>query len=91
VNTFCESTGNTRKQIISLGAGSDTRYFRLKQARRDLDVVYHEIDFATNTRRKVSQLRGPRFSAAAKTSAEVDLHAADVQISKDGAALQSPE
>ncbi len=91
MNTFCESTGNVRKQIISLGAGSDTRYFRLKQARRDLNVVYHEIDFAANTRRKIDQLRGPRFSAAAKTSTDIDLHAADVHISEDGAALRSPQ
>src|SRR2546423_4291993 len=50
---------NSRRQIISLGAGSDTRFLRLKQKYRDMpgdDLLYHEIDFAVNTRAKVKQL-----------------------------------
>ncbi|RCI09376.1 hypothetical protein L249_3701 [Ophiocordyceps polyrhachis-furcata BCC 54312] len=38
-----------RKQVVSLGAGTDTRPFRLLQAH---DVIYHEIDFEATCRRK---------------------------------------
>lgn len=38
---------NPTKQIISLGAGTDTRYFRLRAQKRHHDVVYHEFDFPT--------------------------------------------
>lgn len=61
VHTFLSSKHSRRKQIISLGAGSDTRYFRLKQNQPDLDLAYHEIDFAANTSRKIAQLRGLLF------------------------------
>lgn len=40
-----ETGGNTTKQIISLGAGTDTRYFRLRANNRHQDLVYHEFDF----------------------------------------------
>ncbi|RKF79019.1 Leucine carboxyl methyltransferase 1 [Golovinomyces cichoracearum] len=33
------------KQIISLGAGTDTRYFRLRDSNKDTKVIYHEFDF----------------------------------------------
>ncbi|PQE31324.1 leucine carboxyl methyltransferase 1 protein [Rutstroemia sp. NJR-2017a WRK4] len=33
------------KQIISLGAGTDTRYFRLRARNGHQNVVYHEFDF----------------------------------------------
>lgn len=48
-----------RRQIISLGAGSDTRFLRLKQQHRDIpadDLLYHEIDFPANTSAKIRQL-----------------------------------
>ncbi|KIX03541.1 uncharacterized protein Z518_07094 [Rhinocladiella mackenziei CBS 650.93] len=91
VDTFLSSPANTRKQIISLGAGSDTRYFRLKQKRRELDIVYHELDFEANTRRKISRLRSPVFAAKAKALGGVDLHAPEVQILQDGSMLKSPQ
>ncbi|OAG36508.1 hypothetical protein AYO21_09315 [Fonsecaea monophora] len=91
VDTFLSSAGEGRKQIISLGAGSDTRYFRLRQKRRKGDVVYHELDFEANTRRKITQLRSPSFEAAAKQLAEVDTRGADVQVSHDAAALVSSD
>ncbi|KIW23959.1 hypothetical protein, variant [Cladophialophora immunda] len=91
VDTFLSSAGEGRKQIISLGAGSDTRYFRLRQKRRKPDVIYHELDFEANTRRKISQLRSPSFEAAAKQFAEVDLRGADVQVSHDAAGLMSSD
>ncbi|KIX99600.1 uncharacterized protein Z520_04233 [Fonsecaea multimorphosa CBS 102226] len=91
VDTFLSSAGEGRKQIISLGAGSDTRYFRLRQKRRKRDVIYHELDFEANTRRKIIQLRSPSFEAAAKQFAEVDMRGADVQVSNDAAGLVSPD
>lgn len=44
-----------KKQIISLGAGSDTRVFRLLPSHPDL--IYHEIDFAVNTAAKIRFIR----------------------------------
>lgn len=46
-----------RKQIISLGAGSDTRVFRLLSSRQSPDFVYHELDFAVNTAGKIRAIR----------------------------------
>ncbi|RFU30576.1 hypothetical protein B7463_g5789, partial [Scytalidium lignicola] len=33
------------KQIISLGAGTDTRYFRIRDQNLHKNVIYHEFDF----------------------------------------------
>ncbi|KAJ9601924.1 carboxy methyl transferase for protein phosphatase 2A [Cladophialophora chaetospira] len=90
VDTFLLAAGDGRRQIISLGAGSDTRYFRLKQKRRKLDVVYHELDFEANTRRKIAKMRGHAFSATAKTRTGVDTRAEEVELSQNEAALVSP-
>ncbi|KAE9364008.1 leucine carboxyl methyltransferase [Stipitochalara longipes BDJ] len=35
------------KQIISLGAGTDTRYFRLRSQNKHHNLIYHEFDFPT--------------------------------------------
>ncbi|PMD47867.1 leucine carboxyl methyltransferase [Hyaloscypha variabilis F] len=35
------------KQIISLGAGTDTRYFRLRSQDKQHNLIYHEFDFPT--------------------------------------------
>ncbi|KAI5291405.1 carboxy methyl transferase for protein phosphatase 2A [Ascosphaera aggregata] len=53
VDRFLDSDPNTRKQIISLGAGSDTRPFRIFSKRPREDVLYHELDFAANTIKKI--------------------------------------
>jgi [phosphatase 2A protein]-leucine-carboxy methyltransferase len=45
------------KQIVSLGAGTDTRYFRLAAANPSLALIYHEIDFPINTRAKISTIK----------------------------------
>ena len=45
-----------KKQIISLGAGSDTRFFRLRRAFPDSSLLYHELDFPTITARKISAI-----------------------------------
>ncbi|KAI1947130.1 hypothetical protein LOZ57_003368 [Ophidiomyces ophidiicola] len=53
-----------RRQIISLGAGTDTRAFRLLSQKKRLgatgDLVYHELDFPTNTTAKISTIRQSR-------------------------------
>ena len=65
VDQFLSTHPSTKKQIISLGAGSDTRFFRLMRKDPNLRVptqepnirsslVYHEIDFSENTARKIS-------------------------------------
>ncbi|OCT47256.1 Leucine carboxyl methyltransferase 1 [Cladophialophora carrionii] len=87
VDKFLSSAQEGRKQIISLGAGSDTRFFRLKQKQRKLDLVYHELDFEANTRRKIAQMRSPAFAAAAKAQAGVDLRAESVASSQEAAVL----
>lgn len=46
-----------KKQIISLGAGSDTRAFRISAKSPDLPVVYHELDFSVNTAAKIKAIR----------------------------------
>ena len=45
------------KQVISLGAGSDTRYFRLRSQYPELKIHYHELDFPANTRSKIAIIR----------------------------------
>lgn len=42
-------------QIISLGAGSDTRFFRLSPTRRQ-SILYHEVDFLDNVRDKLTAI-----------------------------------
>jgi [phosphatase 2A protein]-leucine-carboxy methyltransferase len=54
-------------------------------------VVYHEIDFESNTRKKIARLRSSPFSHAAKTLASVDTQAPDVVVSEDGTTLTCPD
>ena len=53
VHGFLSGNQNVQRQIISLGAGSDTRFFRLASSGDLMDCVYHELDFADNSRKKV--------------------------------------
>ncbi|PVI00530.1 leucine carboxyl methyltransferase [Periconia macrospinosa] len=57
VNSFLKVQPNAPKQIISLGAGTDTRYFRLRDAYPSTTILYHEIDFPTNTAAKLNSIR----------------------------------
>jgi [phosphatase 2A protein]-leucine-carboxy methyltransferase len=41
------------RQIISLGAGTDTRYFRLRANNKHHKVIYHEFDFPSVCERKL--------------------------------------
>ncbi|KAL2799807.1 S-adenosyl-L-methionine-dependent methyltransferase [Aspergillus keveii] len=73
-----------KKQIISLGAGSDTRVFRLLQSDLTPNLVYHEIDFAVNNTAKIKAIRGTPILQ------RVLGHREDVTISDAGDALHSP-
>ena len=55
VDEFLAAKPEVRKQIVSLGAGSDTRFFRLMGSGKEPvpDVLYHELDFPSNTAQKL--------------------------------------
>lgn len=66
VNRFLEENDSDndqpprKKQIISLGAGSDTRVFRIfaRRQRENRELpVYHEIDLPANTASKIRAIR----------------------------------
>ncbi|GFO34240.1 tRNA wybutosine-synthesizing protein 4 [Plakobranchus ocellatus] len=52
IKKFFQIFKNTPKQIISLGAGFDSTYFRLKEADLLSDTFFCEIDFPDLVRRK---------------------------------------
>lgn len=80
-------TQQKKKQIISLGAGSDTRVFRIFASRRPSDVIYHEIDFAVNTSAKIRAIRStPNLQQALG----IDSSSNDVTVSEAGDALHTP-
>jgi hypothetical protein len=89
-STPTEEKNSGKKQIVSLGAGSDTRYFRLKQKHPDLDLIYHEFDFSSNTKAKIALLSSSAFVDAAKHLCGLDLRSVDVQVTEDAARLSSP-
>lgn len=58
VNRFLDDGEHaTKKQIISLGAGSDTRAFRIFSKKPSIRLVYHELDFSVNTSAKIKAIR----------------------------------
>ncbi|KAK6363155.1 carboxy methyl transferase for protein phosphatase 2A [Orbilia blumenaviensis] len=63
VESFLSRPSETKKQIISLGAGSDTRFFRLA-ADKSLSLLYHEFDFPQVTRRKITAIQRHKQLAA---------------------------
>ncbi|KAI9888466.1 MAG: carboxy methyl transferase for protein phosphatase 2A [Vezdaea aestivalis] len=70
VNLFLTSPSNSSepKQILSLGAGTDTRYFRLRNANPSLPLLYHEIDFPPITASKIATItRHPTLSSLIPT------------------------
>ncbi|KAI9741422.1 MAG: Transcription initiation protein spt3 [Claussenomyces sp. TS43310] len=60
VDTFLEANPGD-KQIISLGAGSDTRYFRLRDAGKHYKLLYHEIDFPKISANKLATIRSSKI------------------------------
>lgn len=81
---FLSVGSSVKKQIISLGAGSDTRYFRLQTdvSSRLHPFVYHELDFAENTTGKIRTI-----TSVAKLNQCIQ---GPVDISTDGTGLHSP-
>jgi [phosphatase 2A protein]-leucine-carboxy methyltransferase len=57
VTSFLLSRPNETKQIISLGAGRDTRYFRLADEIKSVQFIYHEIDFESNSVEKIKIIK----------------------------------
>lgn len=86
VGCFLEANLTTPKQIISLGAGSDTRLFRIRNENPNVRLLYHELDFPKNTEPKIRAICSAGFKE--KTSHCFD-HS-KVTVSADGARLSSP-
>ncbi|KAH9891413.1 leucine carboxyl methyltransferase [Xylariomycetidae sp. FL2044] len=57
VESFLSRTAGRDRQIVSLGAGTDTRCFRLFSRPDQAGLVYHEIDFPTTTGKKLQLTR----------------------------------
>ncbi|ORY13251.1 S-adenosyl-L-methionine-dependent methyltransferase [Clohesyomyces aquaticus] len=57
IHKFLSTSPEQPKQIVSLGAGTDTRYFRLRDAHPNAQLVYHELDFPANTMTKLAALQ----------------------------------
>jgi len=77
----------SKKQIVSLGAGSDTRIFRLFSTRQPPDIIYHELDFAVNTATKI---RAIRSTPSLQQALGLDPSGDSVTVSEAGDALHSP-
>ncbi|TQV98715.1 hypothetical protein V2A60_007577 [Cordyceps javanica] len=57
------AAATTERQIVSLGAGTDTRPFRLFAGASHPKLTYHEIDFDVTSRRKLQLVQGnPQLS-----------------------------
>ncbi|XP_028663349.1 tRNA wybutosine-synthesizing protein 4 [Erpetoichthys calabaricus] len=55
---FLQATqGHPRRQILSLGAGFDTLYFRLKASGLLKDVMFFEVDFEDVVKRKAALIK----------------------------------
>jgi [phosphatase 2A protein]-leucine-carboxy methyltransferase len=90
VNTFLSTNPGSPKQIISLGAGSDTRYFRIVTANPTIKLTYHELDFPANTTSKISTIkRTPLLLKAIHSHLGPD-NIDSLLISSDGSSLYSP-
>lgn len=90
VNQFLDDNGEhapPKKQIISLGAGSDTRPFRIFASRPRSSLVYHEIDFPVNTTTKIKAIRASPLLR--KTLGMTDDGEPDTIISVKGDAFHS--
>ncbi len=57
VTKFLLAQPSSAKQIVSLGAGTDTRFFRLRDLFPNSHIIYHEIDFPTNTAAKIAAIQ----------------------------------
>ncbi|EJF57546.1 leucine carboxyl methyltransferase [Dichomitus squalens LYAD-421 SS1] len=75
----------TQCQIVSMGAGSDTRFWRIATGpHKDTVAKYVEVDFAENTTKKAMAIRKSKELSAVLGMPE------DVSLANGGAALHSP-
>jgi [phosphatase 2A protein]-leucine-carboxy methyltransferase len=66
---------------VSLGSGSDTRFFRLKQKYPNISLIYHEFDFPSNTAAKIRQMQMPPFAQTVKKLCNIDLRSENTKVS----------
>ncbi|KAL8948962.1 MAG: hypothetical protein Q9222_004899, partial [Ikaeria aurantiellina] len=94
-----------KKQIISLGAGSDTRFFRLIKSHtpsQPFNCSYHELDFPSNTTSKITTIiHSPVLSAlipgpfttsedhSSLSSPNYHIHPIDLRTLNDSSSLDS--
>ncbi|KAF3907188.1 hypothetical protein ABW21_db0208909 [Orbilia brochopaga] len=91
VESFLSQPSKSTKQIVSLGAGSDTRFFRFA-ATRTIPFVYHEFDFSRVTIRKIQAIRkhtelSSLLSKFGNAGADVD--SSNIQIDSINGSLHS--
>ncbi|KAF2770392.1 LCM-domain-containing protein [Teratosphaeria nubilosa] len=86
VNRFLQTNSDQRKQIISLGAGSDTRFWRIYDTKFNLtaELDYHELDFESNVNQKRAVVRqgliAQKTAQAEKDGWRYHLHAIDLRV-----------
>ena len=83
---FLETNPTQKKQIVSLGAGSDTRFFRFFTSSyfQESGIEYHELDFEANVNQKRAAIRNSSklsylVSQAEKGDSFYRLHAIDLR------------
>lgn len=64
LSKFLASESAQRKQVVILGAGLDTMFFRLKEAGRLAQCEYFELDFPDVTLQKVMVMKRRKALAA---------------------------
>ncbi|OJD37033.1 leucine carboxyl methyltransferase [Diplodia corticola] len=88
VDKFLATDPDQPKQIVSLGAGSDTRFFRILSTRQSIPLVYHEIDFPVNARQKVAAIKRSPVLSSVITSKLANPN--ELSYSEDLRGLKSP-
>ncbi|KAF4950955.1 hypothetical protein FGADI_7827 [Fusarium gaditjirri] len=75
VESFLDEQGAGPKQIVSLGAGTDTRPFRLFSSESRPGLVYHELDFGAVTSKKLRTVQAtPRLKNILKDATQLTEH-----------------
>lgn len=89
-NEDAESHHATKKQIISLGAGSDTRAFRIFSKKPSIRLIYHELDFPVNTSAKIKAIHSSPLLQRALQVDKEDLAAVGNEQNIAGDSLHLP-
>ncbi|KAJ3564074.1 hypothetical protein NPX13_g7972 [Xylaria arbuscula] len=71
IDAFLFTTQGQERQIVSLGAGTDTRAYRLFKDKAPSKLIYHEIDFPLVTERKYHLTRAIPEMRAVMPKAEL--------------------